>query len=115
MKRSYLETIIAWTSPNHRTSDGQDAKARFSKLLDACLSDGPRIVTRRGTETAVLVPLEEWHRGSTGSPASVKRVAPFRQRTGERPHAEKGPGEAPQVEALGLAMFLLDTNVVSEL
>jgi prevent-host-death family protein len=37
-----------------------DAKARFSEFLDAALNDGPQVVTRRGVETAVLVPIEEW-------------------------------------------------------
>ena len=37
-----------------------DAKARFSEFLDATLKDGPQIVTRRGVETAVLVPIDEW-------------------------------------------------------
>jgi prevent-host-death family protein len=40
----------------------QDAKARFSELLDTCLREGPQVVTRRGEETAVLVPLEDWER-----------------------------------------------------
>jgi len=40
----------------------QDAKARFSELLDTCLKDGPQVVTRRGVETAVLVPASDWHR-----------------------------------------------------
>ena len=40
----------------------QDAKARFSELLDASVKEGPQIVTRRGVETAVLVPIEEWRR-----------------------------------------------------
>ena len=40
----------------------QDAKARFSEFLDACLSDGPQLVTRRGQEAAVLVPVEQWRR-----------------------------------------------------
>jgi antitoxin Phd len=40
----------------------QDAKARFSEFLDATLKKGPQIVTRRGIETAVLVPIEEWKR-----------------------------------------------------
>jgi antitoxin Phd len=38
----------------------QDAKARFSEFLDACLVEGPQMVTRRGAEAAVLVPLKEW-------------------------------------------------------
>jgi len=40
----------------------QDAKARFSEFLDACLAEGPQLVTRRGAEAAVLVPVDEWRR-----------------------------------------------------
>ncbi len=38
----------------------QEAKARFSELLDACLRDGPQLVTRRGVETAVMVSADQW-------------------------------------------------------
>ena len=38
----------------------QDAKSRFSELLDTTLAEGPQIVTKRGVETAVLVPIEQW-------------------------------------------------------
>ena len=40
----------------------QDAKARFSEMLETSLAEGPQIVTRRGVETAVLVPIEQWRR-----------------------------------------------------
>ena len=40
----------------------QDAKARFSELLEITLKKGPQVVTRRGVEAAVLVPIEEWHK-----------------------------------------------------
>ena len=40
----------------------QDAKARFSELLETCLREGPQLVTRRGADAAVLVPVAEWHR-----------------------------------------------------
>lgn len=40
----------------------QDAKARFSELLDTTLKKGPQVVSKRGVETAVLVPIEEWRR-----------------------------------------------------
>jgi antitoxin Phd len=40
----------------------QDAKARFSEMLDACLKQGPQLVTKRGNEAAVLVSIEEWRR-----------------------------------------------------
>ena len=38
----------------------QDAKARFSEFLKASLTEGPQIVTLRGVEAAVLVPMKEW-------------------------------------------------------
>jgi antitoxin Phd len=38
----------------------QDAKSRFSELLDTCLREGPQIVTKRGTEAAILVPMDDW-------------------------------------------------------
>ena len=40
----------------------QDAKARFSEFLDTALSEGPQIVTKRGVETAVLIPIEHWRK-----------------------------------------------------
>jgi antitoxin Phd len=52
----------------------QDAKARFSELLDTCLAEGPQIVTRRGAEAAVLVPLAEWRRLSKGARPSLKEL-----------------------------------------
>jgi antitoxin Phd len=38
----------------------QDAKARFSEMLERCLAEGPQVVTKRGAEAAVLVPVKEW-------------------------------------------------------
>jgi prevent-host-death family protein len=39
----------------------QDAKARFSEMLEASLSQ-PQMVTKRGVEAAVLVSAAEWRR-----------------------------------------------------
>lgn len=52
----------------------QDAKARFSELLNACVSEGPQVVTRRGAETAVLVPIAEWNRLSKAARPSLKAL-----------------------------------------
>jgi antitoxin Phd len=52
----------------------QDAKARFSEFLDACISDGPQVVTRRGEEQAVLVPIAEWKRMGLSSRPSLKEL-----------------------------------------
>jgi prevent-host-death family protein len=51
-----------------------DAKARFSEFLDATLKNGPQIVTRRGVETAVLVPIDEWKRLQARVRPSIKDV-----------------------------------------
>ena len=47
----------------------QDAKARFSELLDASLSEGPQIITRRGAEIAAVVPIEQWRRLESAAPS----------------------------------------------
>jgi antitoxin Phd len=52
----------------------QDAKARFSEFLEASLKDGPQIVTRRGVETAVLVPFEEWSRLQSSARPTLKEL-----------------------------------------
>lgn len=52
----------------------QDAKARFSELLDACISEGPQMVTRRGAETAVLVPIAQWKHLSNSARLSLKEL-----------------------------------------
>jgi antitoxin Phd len=52
----------------------QDAKARFSELLDACVSEGPQVVTRRGSETAVLIPIAEWKRLRDAARPSLKEL-----------------------------------------
>ncbi len=38
----------------------QDAKSRFSELLETVRAEGPQIVTKRGVETAVLLSIEQW-------------------------------------------------------
>lgn len=50
----------------------QDAKARFSELLNSCLLQGPQVVTRRGAEAAVLVPVQEWRRLQLAARPSLK-------------------------------------------
>lgn len=52
----------------------QDAKARFSEFLEASLTAGPQIVTRRGVETAVLVPIAQWRRLERAARPSLKEL-----------------------------------------
>lgn len=61
----------------------QDAKARFSEFLQASLKEGPQVVTLRGTEAAVLVPIAEWRRLSERARPGLKNVL-----LAEHPRAE---------------------------
>lgn len=52
----------------------QDAKARFSEFLETCLRDGPQVVTKRGREAAVLVPVDEWRQLQESTRPTLKDV-----------------------------------------
>ena len=52
----------------------QEAKARFSEFLDASLNEGPQVVTRRGVETAVLMPIEQWRRLERAARPTLKEL-----------------------------------------
>ena len=52
----------------------QDAKARFSELIEDTLLKGPQVVTRRGIETAVVVSFDEWRRLEEASRPTLKDV-----------------------------------------
>ncbi len=52
----------------------QEAKARFSEFLDTCLEDGPQVVSRRGAEAAVLVPIGQWRKLQAAGQPSLKEL-----------------------------------------
>ncbi|HEY4713498.1 MAG TPA: type II toxin-antitoxin system Phd/YefM family antitoxin [Aquirhabdus sp.] len=52
----------------------QDAKARFSELLETCMLEGIQVITKRGTEAAVLVPVDEWRRLNASAKPSLKQL-----------------------------------------
>ena len=54
------------------TWTAQDAKAKFSELLDICVAQGAQVVTRRGQPTAVMVPMDEWTRLTQSAPPSLR-------------------------------------------
>jgi len=57
-----------------RTWKVQDAKARFSEMLEKALTVGPQIVTKRGKEAAVLVAAELWHDLEARARPSLKEL-----------------------------------------
>lgn len=40
----------------------QDAKSKFSEMIDRALANGVQIVTRRGQKTVAIVPFDEYQR-----------------------------------------------------
>ncbi len=44
----------------------QDAKNRFSEVVEHALHDGPQTITRRGKETAVLISVDSFRALSAG-------------------------------------------------
>ena len=48
-----------------------EAKQQFSQLVRMAIEDGPRIVTRKGNEVAVVISIEQY-RHLTGDPTGFK-------------------------------------------
>ena len=40
----------------------QDAKQRFSRLVEQAVEEGPQVVTRRGEEVVVVLSIDEYRR-----------------------------------------------------
>ena len=68
----------------------QDAKAHFNDLLEACLRDGPQMLTTDGAETAVLVPIEEWRRAKGRMPPTLKELLLEEGARGDIPVPKRG-------------------------
>ena len=78
----------------------QDAKAQFSEFLDACLIEGPQLVTRRGAEAAVLVPVDEWRRLQAAARPSLKQLLLSDQARTDLPVPARGHARRRTPEAL---------------
>ena len=46
----------------------QEAKSRFSEIVDRTLTEGPQMVTRRGVEAVVILAADEYRRLSGQTP-----------------------------------------------
>ena len=68
----------------------QDAKARFSELLEICVAQGPQMVTKRGVEAAVLVPVAQWRRMQSAERPSLKALLMSDECRGELVLPERG-------------------------
>lgn len=70
----------------------QDAKNRFSEVVEEALHNGPQTVTRRGEPVVVVVAVDTWRRVSGEAPSlkAFLRAAPLdgldlSRDAGERP------------------------------
>jgi antitoxin Phd len=79
----------------------QDAKARFSEFLETCLAEGPQMVTKRGSEAAVLVPVDEWKRLQAAARPSLKQLLLSDQGRGDLNLPARGRGRRRPPVALG--------------
>ena len=52
----------------------QDAKQRFSRLVEAARADGPQVVTRHGREVAVVLSVEDYRAMGGGSVKDALRA-----------------------------------------
>lgn len=57
-----------------RAWQAREARARFSAFLEATVNEGPQIVTRRGVETAVLLPIGQWRELQMSARPSLKEA-----------------------------------------
>ena len=76
----------------------QDAKARFSEFLDACIAVGPQIVTRRGTEAAVLVSVDVWRKMQAAAKPSLKDLLLSDVARGDLALPERGQARRRRVQ-----------------
>jgi prevent-host-death family protein len=83
-----------------RTWPVQDAKARFSEFLNACLLEGPQMVTRRGTEAAVLLSVQEWRRLQSAGRLSLKELLLSDQARTDLVVAPRGQANRHPVESM---------------
>lgn len=79
----------------------QDAKARFSEFLERCLAEGPQIVTKRGAEAAVLVPVDEWRRLQRAARPSLKQLLLSDKARASIPVPQRGTARRRKVPILG--------------
>ena len=78
----------------------QDAKARFSEMLETCLREGPQLVTKRGAEAAVLAPATEWRRLQSAAKPTLKALLLTDDARGELNIPARGGRRRRQVPAL---------------
>ena len=57
-----------------RTWKLQEAKSRFSEVVDLTLTEGPQLVTWRGAEAVVVLAAEDYHRLVSDGPNMIDHL-----------------------------------------
>ena len=78
----------------------QDAKARFSEFLGACTRDGPQLVTKRGIEAAVLVPIDTWKRLQKTAIPTLKELLLSEEGKGDLIIPKRGKAKRRNIEKI---------------
>ena len=70
----------------------QEAKSRFSEVLDRAKTEGPQTITKHGMETAVVMSMEEYRRLAGPKKDFIQhllhRFCPVRVEVGMKMHVE---------------------------
>ena len=79
----------------------QDAKGKFSELVDCALTKGPQLVTRRGKETVVVVAVDQFRqfvrKQGEESLADFFRHSPLRELESEWLERDRDTGRAVEL------------------
>lgn len=54
--------------------NSRDAKAKFCELVRKAETEGPQVITRRGTEAVVVIPVQDWKREKSARKLDIKKV-----------------------------------------
>lgn len=52
----------------------QEAKSRFSELLEAVISRGPQIITKRGKDIVIILSIDEYKKFKNQTPTMIEKI-----------------------------------------
>ena len=94
-----IQIVSYWGFTLNKKWPVEDAKSKFSELLNATLAEGPQIVTKCGVETAVILPIEQWRQLERMTRPDLKELLLASEARTEHltPPRRRHPRRTPQV------------------